>query len=127
RIESRMAVERVGALEGPVTRGNLFHLGDRFWAGRNLDDALAALAHRPDKRIELANIADRRRHRHAAMTGMAQRVGGCARDAPLPLASPTTRFISAISSAVGSLWTEASSPMTAVRTAECPTNTARLL
>ena len=38
--------------------------------------------------------------------------------APWSIASATSRFISAISAAVGSFRTEASSPITAVRTAE---------
>jgi len=47
--------------------------------------------------------------------------------APPTIASATSRFISASSAAVGSWRSEASSPITAVRTAECPTNTPRLI
>ena len=47
--------------------------------------------------------------------------------APWSIASATSRFISASSAAVGSLRIEASSPITAVRTAECPTSTPRFM
>jgi hypothetical protein len=47
--------------------------------------------------------------------------------APWSIASATSRFISASSAAVGSLRIEASSPITAVRTAECPTSTPRFI
>ena len=47
--------------------------------------------------------------------------------APSSIASATSRLISASSAAVGSLRTEASSPITAVRTAECPTSTPRFM
>ena len=56
--------------------GNLLHLGDGSGAGGDLDHPSAGLAHRADQRIELAEVADRRRHRDAAMAGMVERIGG---------------------------------------------------
>jgi hypothetical protein len=59
-----------------VPGGNLLHLGDGSGAGGDLDHSSAGLAHRADQRIELAEVADRRRHRDAAMAGMVERIGG---------------------------------------------------
>ena len=63
--------------------GDLLHLGDAMLPGRDLDYALAPRAHRADQRVELADFADRRRHRHAAPAGMVQRIGGAEPDRPL--------------------------------------------
>ena len=52
-------------------------------AGGDLDDAAPGPAHRADQRVELRDVADRRRHRHAAIAGMVQRIRGAEPDRAL--------------------------------------------
>jgi hypothetical protein len=81
-----LVVEREGRAheDAPaVPRRDLLHLGDGSGAGGDLDYSPAPLAHCADQRVEFADVADRRRHRDAAVAGMIERIGGAEPDRAL--------------------------------------------
>ena len=117
-----------GALEerAAVPGGHRLELLRRLHAGGDGDHAPTARTHGADQRVELRHRRDGRRHRHAAVARMVERVGSAEPNRAVGHGVGDQRLHARefFGRRFGARC-EASSPITAVRMVEWPASTAR--